>query len=131
MNDELMEVEDIRLAVEHQKWRDAISYILQEKGEGHEQEGAQNDDYKNWVGNLVLLDSGTNRSYHNAIFCDKKRKLQQRINRGIFVPPFTKLVFEKSFKGNDYQSPANWTIRDKVAYHTALLTEVVNFVEDK
>lgn len=80
---------------------------------------------KNSLGNYVLLDSSTNRSYKNQIF-PVKRKIVMAIDSGIpneftgetvhrkFVPPCTKLVFMKYFseKPNTAEDINYWTKED-------------------
>jgi len=54
-------------------------------------------DKKNSIGNLTLLDAGTNRSYGNALFPTKRRKIIERDMDGKFIPICTKNVFLKYF----------------------------------
>ena len=81
---------------------------------------------KNWIGNLTLLDSGTNRSYKNKIFAWKKDILQERIRSGVFVPVCTQNVFNKVIPG---VTPVDWkwSHEDKKAYHAYLLKEIKEF----
>lgn len=81
---------------------------------------------KNWIGNLVLLDTGSNRSYHNDLFVDKQRKIQERVKLGMFIPVCTQKVFNKTF--NNCTSGAwTWDKNDKYAYHDYLFVELVDF----
>ena len=41
------------------------------------------EEVKNNIGNLTLLDSGTNRSYGNSLFVVKRRKIIERMKAGI------------------------------------------------
>ena len=116
---------DLNEAIKSENWKDAILRIRELKGE------TENEEEKDWIGNLVLLDAGTNRSYHNDLFCDKKTFITSRIHKGFFVPPFTRLVFGKEIEGCDKTMPANWTLEDKVAYHNALLNEIRKFIASK
>ena len=81
---------------------------------------------KNWIGNLTLLDSGTNRSYKNKIFAWKKDILQDRIRSGVFVPVCTQNVFNKVIPD---VTPVDWkwSHEDKKAYHSYLLGEIEKF----
>lgn len=92
------------------------------------------EEQKNWIGNLTLLDSGTNRIYKNKIFALKREILRERINRGIFTPVCTQNIFNKIFiKGK--KNFIRWDLSDKKAYHNFILKEVEDFVtkykEDK
>lgn len=81
---------------------------------------------KNWIGNLTLLDKGTNRSYKNKIFAWKKDVLQERIRSGVFVPICTQNIFNKAIPGT---TPVDWkwSHEDKKAYHAYLLKEIREF----
>lgn len=81
---------------------------------------------KNWVGNLTLLDSGTNRSYKNMIFALKNIFITKRIRNGVFVPVCTQNVFRKEFPETS-DAKWKWNLDDKKAYHAFLLHEVVEY----
>lgn len=80
------------------------------------------------VGNITLLDSHTNRSYHNALFPRKRRyviaangltDINNDFENGIaklYIPPCTFAVFTKAYnKGADLTLNA-WTQSDADAY---------------
>jgi len=53
---------------------------------------------KDAIGNLVLLDSGTNRSYKNAVYPEKrKRILLDAPADGVYIPPATAAAFAKVY----------------------------------
>ena len=81
---------------------------------------------KNWIGNLTLLDSGTNRSYKNKIFALKKEILRERIRSGVFVPICTQNIFNKVIPGASHVD-WKWSHKDKKAYHAYLLKEINDF----
>lgn len=60
-------------------------------------EEEKNDDLKNSIGNLTLLDAETNRSYGNSLFCTKRRIIIQNDKTGVFIPNCTKMIFLKFF----------------------------------
>ncbi len=84
---------------------------------------------KNWIGNLTLLDCGTNRSYKNKIFAWKKEILQDRIRSGVFVPICTQNIFNKSIP-NVTPYDWKWSHKDKKAYHAYLLKEIKEFKDE-
>lgn len=84
---------------------------------------------KNWIGNLTLLDSGTNRSYKNKIFAWKKKILQERIRSGVFVPVCTQNIFNKVILGASHVE-WKWSHEDKKAYHAYLLKEIKEFKKE-
>ena len=91
----------------------------------------ENDDEprKNWIGNLTLLDSGTNRQYKNKIFAIKREIIRERINEGVFVPICTQNVFNKIYDSCS-SSYLRWDINDKKAYHNFILNELRQFKEN-
>lgn len=71
------------------------------------------------MGNLVLLDAGTNRAYKNAPFPIKRMEILEREKNGLFVPLGTKTVFLKSFS-NHLTDPWTWTEDDAASYEEAI-----------
>ena len=67
------------------------------------------------IHNLVLLDSGTNRSYKNAFFPVKRRWINAREKEGIYILPCTKNVFSKSYSIKLFDL-MNWNNSDADAY---------------
>lgn len=80
------------------------------------------------VGNITLLDSHTNRSYHNALFprkrkyiivanglTDKTDELEKRISK-LYIPPCTFAVFTKAYNKGGGLTLNAWTQNDADAY---------------
>ena len=75
---------------------------------------------KHGIGNLVLLDSGTNRAYRNAIFPAKRRDvLINSVGNGIYVPPATEAAFAKSYSSEAAQM-RYWSKNDAEAYREGM-----------
>ncbi len=75
---------------------------------------------KHGIGNLVLLDSGMNRAYRNAIFPAKRRDvLINSIEKGIYVPPATEAAFAKSYSPAAAQM-RYWSKNDSEAYREGM-----------
>ncbi len=87
----------------------------------------ESDVKKNWIGNLTLLDSGTNRSYKNKVYPLKQLKIRDRISNGIFVPVCTTNIFEKRFDGCSNDN-IHWSFDDKKAHHDFILREIDAFI---
>ena len=88
----------------------------------HESEEEERND----LGNLTLLDSRTNRSYKNAPFAVKRQKILSRDKAGIFVPLCTRNVFLKAYSAQ----PGNsifWTDIDGDAYRHSIVETLVGF----
>lgn len=85
------------------------------------------ENHKNGLGNLVLLDSHTNRSFHNSLF-PRKRRIVIMANGGIqdndlkekvertFIPVCTWNVYLKAYNKRRDVSLTNWTDDDYAAY---------------
>lgn len=87
--------------------------------------GEKEDSYSQSIGNLALLDAGTNRSYGNSLFINKRAELQKREQQGQFIPQGTKIAFMKYFSGSR-PTLDKWGTEDKQAHEAyiyALLKE--------
>ena len=105
--------------------------IYKEEYEKYEQSKSSIDKTSNEinaVSNLVLLDSATNRQYHNAIFGFKRYCIIQRDKSGKYILPQTRRVFLKY----DNLNPTwiEWTKQDQDAYMQEL-AEMIGYVQDK
>jgi len=87
-----------------------------------------NETLKNSIGNLTLLDAGTNRGYGNALFSSKRRIVIDKDKSGVFVPICTKNVFLKYFDGNLQTS---WTEKDIEGYRNFLEVEMAKFIKPR
>ena len=113
--------ESIKAKMDHGEWKDLIG-IIQE----HEEEDLEN---KNFIGNLTLLDSGTNREYKNDLFCQKRRKIIERVKTGRYVLTCTQYVFMKFFDDeNVTESRTKWTREDQRKYHQFILNQLARFI---
>jgi hypothetical protein len=83
----------------------------------------------NSIGNLTLLDAGTNRSYGNAIFPHKRRKLIALDKAGRFVPPCTKNAFLKYYS-TKIDEMLVWSRLDAKEHRDALISSLVRFFTD-
>lgn len=94
--------------------------ILKYFGEVDEQEE------RNDLGNLTLLDSRTNRSYKNAPFAVKRQKILSLDKSGIFIPLCTRNAFLKAYSAQ----PGNsifWTDEDGEDYQRAIIETLAGF----
>ncbi|GAB2961398.1 DUF262 domain-containing protein [Hymenobacter coalescens] len=92
---------------------------------------AENDTQtKNGIGNLTLLDARTNRSYGNALFVTKRRRIIENDTAGQFIPPCTKNVFLKYF---DLQGVArtSWGVADIRAHSDRIAGALADFLPAK
>lgn len=94
------------------------------------QEVEVDEEIKNTIGNLTLLDAATNRSYGNSLFCTKRRIIIERIKQGVFVPVATQYIFAKFFdpKGTNRSL---WTRDDMEAYHKYIYDILITYVNNE
>ena len=78
------------------------------------------------IANLALLDQHTNRSYKNAVFAVKRKRLLELDQAGIFVPLCTRNVFLKCYSPSA-DNVMFWSEQDRVAYQQAIIEALVNF----
>lgn len=71
---------------------------------------------KDGLGNLVLLDRATNRSYHNALYKSKRRTILGTIDSATFVPPCTANAFLKRYNDTLDAKLWAWTHQDYEKY---------------
>ena len=77
----------------------------------------QNNDFKyeDNIGNLVLLDQGTNRGYKNAFYPVKRKWIYRREQEGFYILPCTQNVFSKNYSSMIFDL-MNWNNDDAEAY---------------
>lgn len=84
------------------------------------------DTKKNDIGNLTLLDTETNRSYHNDIFARKRKFIQKVVQEGTFVPLCTQMIFNKGLE-NQNTDLRMWSDKDKDLYTDFILGQLKKF----
>ncbi len=84
---------------------------------------------KDNIGNLTLLDAETNRSYKNAFFPIKRKRIINNDKQGVFVPIVTKNVFLKYYthKGDNLMF---WSKQDANDYLNAM-KEIIELYQNK
>lgn len=130
MADRKDELKDDEIAVLKQKLDenalDDVINILKKNA----QEVDADEEIKNTIGNLTLLDAATNRMYGNSLFCTKRRVIIERIKQGVFVPIATQYIFAKFFdeKGTNRSL---WTKEDMEAYHKYIYEALKEYIKLK
>lgn len=84
------------------------------------------DEYKDSIGNLVLLDSKTNRSYKNSYFVDKRKIIINKDKEGKFIPICTKNAFLKYFDDNPNSSTIHKWTKDNMEKYSE---DIVNILK--
>lgn len=117
------EVASINQKVEENALDDAINILKK-----NAQEVEADEEIKNTIGNLTLLDAATNRMYGNSLFCTKRRIVIERIKQGVFVPTATQYIFAKFFdeKGTNRSL---WTKEDMEAYHKYIYEALITYIK--
>jgi hypothetical protein len=91
------------------------------------EEDENDEELKNNIGNLTLLDSSTNRGYGNALFRSKREIIIKKDREGIFIPMGTKNVFLKYFD-DEGLSPASWSKTDIEKYRRNIADTLAKFL---
>lgn len=93
---------------------------------------------KDGLGNLVLLDSHTNRSFHNSLFPRKRRiviiadggsqdsEIKERVQR-VYIPVCTRNVYLKAYNKKRDVSLTNWTQDDYNAYYEDIKQKITDY----
>ena len=102
-----------------EKCIEAIKEIAKEKSE--------EEDNRNTIGNLTLLDAETNRSYGNALFPRKRKEILEAIRNGKYVPQCTQMIFYKNFGETSLQNSLYWSDDCKKAYQDYILNELKEY----
>lgn len=80
----------------------------------------------NTIGNLTLLDGGTNRSYKNDVFPLKRKTILERTMSDVFIPLCTRKVFMKGFAESG--DLLRWREIDKKAYTDEIINCTCNYL---
>jgi len=78
------------------------------------------------IANLTLLDSNTNRSYKNAVYAVKRKRLLELDQAGTFVPLCTRNVFLKCYSPKA-TNLLFWEDEDREAYLEVIVQTLVKF----
>lgn len=82
---------------------------------------------KDAISNLALLDYATNRSYGNAFFPIKRKRIIENDSIGVFVPIATKNLFLKYYTPK-VSTMMNWTKEDGKYYLDAIVNTINNYL---
>lgn len=93
----------------------------------HSPEGASETENIDGIGNLALLDETTNRSYKNALFAIKRKKIIENDAIGKFVPICTKNVFLKYYS-YQFDEVMFWKNEDAKAYLSAIKNTLKDYL---
>lgn len=100
-NNQIEQIINSGNTIEENEFKDIIDYVLGEED--------------NMLRNLCLLDNGTNRSYKNDSFKEKRKKIIEREIEGTFIPICTKNVFMKYYSAN-VKDIEVWNENDRTSY---------------
>lgn len=81
----------------------------------------------NDISNLTLLDAATNRSYKNAVFPIKRKKILTNDKEGTFIPLCTKNVFLKYYS-DDIKQMTFWGNDDRQKYLEAIIETLKEYL---
>ncbi len=94
------------------------------------EEDRLDEEEKDKLGNMALLNESINRSYGNAYFAIKRMHIQDKDSEGIFIPLTTKNVFMKYYSKR-VDSMLVWTHDDATGYLEAIKNKLSRFLTTK
>ncbi|MBW7843836.1 MAG: DUF262 domain-containing protein [Ignavibacterium sp.] len=109
-NNQIEQIINSSNPIDENDFDDIIYYVLGEED--------------NSLQNLCLLDRGTNRSYKNDSFKEKRKKIIEREMEGTFIPICTKNIFMKYYSTN-VKDIEVWNEVDRKSYFKKI-QEVIN-----
>lgn len=121
---------DLRERIEKYRAKKEIDDVFQGLHEEIQKvfgEDKNDEELKNSIGNLTLLDSGTNRGYGNALFRIKRKIIIEKDREGVFIPIGTKNVFLKYFDDEGISS-ASWSKTDIENYRNDIAKTLKEFL---
>lgn len=87
------DIEKFRANTVNSQFRSLKARIAKHAGEDIEEE----DNVKNNIGNLTLLNAEINRGYGNSLFVTKRKEIINKDKQGCFIPICTKNIFLKYY----------------------------------
>lgn len=111
----VQEQQEIDQKLENKEYDTVIDLLKKNAGETE-----MDEEIKNSIGNLTLLDAETNRSYGNSLFCTKRRIIIDRIKQGVFIPAATQYIFSK-FYDDKGTNRSIWAKEDMESYHKYII----------
>ncbi|MBQ7912203.1 MAG: DUF262 domain-containing protein [Clostridia bacterium] len=89
-----------------------------------------NDAPDNELSNLVLLNSDINRSYHNAFFNEKRKRIIEEDKSGVYIPICTKNAFLKYYGNQDKDANLIWWTQSDKDNYNAELTNMFEMIRE-
>lgn len=111
----VQEQQEIDQKLENKEYDTVIDLLKKNAGETE-----MDEEIKNSIGNLTLLDAETNRSYGNSLFCTNRRIIIDRIKQGVFIPAATQYIFSK-FYDDKGTNRSIWAEEDMESYHKYII----------
>lgn len=87
-----------------------------------------NVEYMHSIGNLALLNSGSNAALSNSTFDVKRNKVIEMDKKGQFIPFCTKMVFLKYYTPSEKNQIHFWGQADRTAYIQAINEVLKNYL---
>ena len=111
LNEKIEKIKSTKKTIEDKEFAEIIGYVLGEED--------------NNIRNLCLLDRGTNRSYKNDSFKEKRKKIIENEKMGVFIPICTKNVFMKYYS-KELEHLELWNESDRESYVENVIDTIKN-----
>lgn len=115
-----------RTAEEKEEYDNLLKNLFRKTRSYFEEDRLDEED-KDKLGNMALLNASINRSYGNAYFAIKRMHIQDKDSEGVFIPLTTKNVFMKYYSKR-VDGMLVWTNDDATGYLCAIKNKLSRFL---
>ena len=100
--------------------------------ETHSDPNDEEEQAKNSIYNLTLLNAEINRGYGNAVFPYKRKCILEAISKGKYILPCTQLVFTQNFNADiNLAETLKWTEESRYSYRSFIESTLESFLENE
>lgn len=109
-----------------------INKIRENCEETHSDANDEEEQAKNSIYNLTLLNAEINRGYGNAVFPYKRKSILEAISEGTYILPCTQLVFTQNFDADiNIAETLKWTKKSRDNYSRFIKRTLESFLKNE
>jgi hypothetical protein len=109
-----------------------INKIWKNCEETHSDANDEEEQAKNSIYNLTLLNAEINRGYGNAVFPYKRKCVLEAISKGKYILPCTQLVFTQNFNADiKIAETLKWTKESRESYSSFIEKTLESFLKNE
>ena len=132
-NNDTKSSKDLYLAKQTpEQLNDLIKKIWKNCEETHSDPNDEEEQAKNSIYNLTLLNAEINRGYGNAVFPYKRKCILEAISKGKYILPCTQLVFTQNFNADiNLAETLKWNEKSRDSYRSFIKSTLESFLENE